>query len=438
MITPCSQLGEQIRSGRLDKELSTLYGKTNLSKQKQRYLNLLDLFAADKPIADTMFIISPGRTELGGNHTDHNNGCVLAAAVDLDFVATVAPIKRPEILLHSEDYPDPIQVNLTDLRPQKKEQGKPEALIRGVVSAFARRTPNTFSGGFHGQLHASCLPGTGLSSSAAFSNLIGAALNFLYNDGRLTAQTLAVMAREAENDFFGKPCGLMDQMASAVGETIFIDFKQPDEPVVEKIHHSLTSTGYQLAVINTGGNHVELTDEYAAIPREMKEAAGVLGRSSGRGISVDELLGSLGKIRVQAGDRAALRLLHFVEENDRVQAMAILIKHGKFGEYLQCVKESGASSCQLLQNCATTTSNREQGILLALTVSRRICPQAVCRVHGGGFAGTIQAYVPETDFDTYRTQMEEIFGGGSVMVLRIGRPGICGLTGSGLILPDEH
>lgn len=437
MITPCSALRTDIRNGRLDQHFATLYGEGNLSIQKDRYVKLLDHFAADYPIESLTFIISPGRTELGGNHTDHNSGCVLAAAVDLDCVAALTPVDNPEIILHSSDYSKPLRVNLQDLNPHNEELGRPEALVRGVAASFFKRVTNTSTRGFKGYLHSTCLPGTGLSSSAAFAVLIGAALNNFYHQGRLSAGVLAMMARESENDFFGKPCGLMDQMASAVGETIFIDFQVQEKPKVEKIQHTLTGTGYRLAVINTGGSHIDLTDEYAAVPKEMKEAAALFGRSFARGISVGELLDSLDQVRSIAGDRAALRLLHFIEENERVQNMAALLKGGTFREYLQNVKESGASSCLLLQNCTTSSSNREQGILMALALSKRFSPQAVCRVHGGGFAGTVQAYVPEAEFETFRMKMENVFGTGSVMALRIGRPGVCGLDRSGLILPNR-
>lgn len=205
--------------------------------------------------------------------------------------------------------------------------------------------------------------------------------------------------------------------------------------MVERIKHTLEGTGYRLAIIDTGGSHVELTDEYAAIPDEMRAAAKVLGQPFGRGVSSEELFDSISQIRSQAGDRAILRLLHFIEENERVQMMAGLLQGGKFSDYLQYVKASGISSCLLLQNCASATSSREQGVLLALAVSPRICSQAVCRVHGGGFAGTVQAYVPEEEFDNYSSSMERIFGIGSVIPVKIGRPGVCGLDGRGLVLP---
>jgi galactokinase len=305
-----------------------------------------------------------------------------------------------------------------------------------MAAAFYRRTG--LRCGFFGSLDATCRPGTGLSSSAAFSLLVGSAFNFLFYNNGLSAEDLALMARDAENEYFGKPCGLMDQMASGVGSTVFIDFENPEKLIVEQIDCTLENTGYQLAVIDTGGSHIGLTAEYAAIPEEMCAAANVLNQPFARGISFDTFLGSVNEIRNQAGDRAALRLLHFLEENDRVRIMAGHLKRGEFSEYLGCVEASGISSCSLLQNCTSVTSSRQQGILLALALSRRICGRAVCRVHGGGFAGTVQTYVPREEFDNYCGAMERIFGTGSVIAVRIGRPGVCGLNHGGLILPREN
>ncbi|OEU50039.1 MAG: hypothetical protein BA866_05855, partial [Desulfobulbaceae bacterium S5133MH15] len=426
MISSYITLASEIDSGRLDKHFVTLYGHLQVAVQKRRYLGLLELLAKERPGAEIMFVNAPGRTELGGNHTDHNHGCVLAAAVDLDCVAAVTPVETPNVTLFSKDYSNPISVDLHDLEPHPKERGKPEALVRGVAAAFYKHTG--IRCGFVGYIDATCRPGTGLSSSAAFSVLAGSVFNFLFYNSALSAQDLAVMARDAENDFFGKPCGLMDQMASSVGNTIFIDFDNPEKPAVEQIGHTLEETGYRLAVIDTGGSHVTLTSEYAAIPEEMCAAANVLGQDFARGVSLDTFLGSVNEIRNQAGDRAALRLLHFLEENERVKTMANHLKNGKFSEYLEYVDASGTSSCCLLQNCATATSSRNQGILLALAMSRRICARAVCRVHGGGFAGTMQAYVPNEEFDNYISSMEQIFGTGSVIAVRIGRPGVCGLS----------
>lgn len=424
-----------INSGEWDHHFAALYEPADLEAQKHRYLKLLADFESILPGAETVLVNAPGRTELGGNHTDHNHGCILAAAVDLDCVAVVSPVNSLEVILYSEDYPDRIWVDLSDLTPKREEFGTAQALVRGVAAAFAKR--GNHISGFTGKLHATCHPGAGLSSSAAFSLLVGAVFNFLFNEGNLLAQTLAVMAKEAENDFFGKPCGLMDQMASGLGQTIFVDFFDPEQPEVQVIEHSLEGTGYRLAVIDTGGSHVELTQEYAAIPEEMQAASQVLGKTYARAITKELFLENVKEIRRQAGDRATLRLLHFIEENERAGNMARSLGQGDFSSYLQLVEESGKSSCNLLQNCVSATSSREQGILVALALSERLCKEAICRVHGGGFAGTVQAYIPQKFFDNYRDSMENIFGTGSVLPVRIGRPGVCCLGKNGLALPGD-
>jgi len=436
MISSPPSLADSIGSGHLDSCFAELYEADEIVAQKQRYSRLLKLLGEKTVARPALFINGPGRTELGGNHTDHNHGCVLAAAVNLDCVAAITPLEQPEVVLWSEDYQEPIRVDLTNLQPRPEERDTAESLVRGVAAAFYKSTG--VCRGFHGYLHATCKVGTGVSSSAAFSVLIGAAFNYLYHDGRLSSQALALMAQEAEIDYFGKPCGLMDQMASATGKTVFIDFNEPSSPVVKKIDLTLAETGYTLVLVDTGASHVGLTSEYAAINEEMCGAARVFGQPVGRGITIEMFLDRLPEIRKRAGDRAALRLLHFIEENNRVQDMAELLEGGEFSDYLKLVRLSGESSINLLQNCATVTSSREQGILLALALNNRICPRAVARVHGGGFAGTIQAYVPTGEFGNYRKCMENIFGGGSVMEVRLGRPGVCALGSSGLILPEEH
>ncbi|MCP3890039.1 MAG: galactokinase, partial [Desulfobulbaceae bacterium] len=398
--------------------------------QKRRYLTLLELHAKNTG-ADTPVVIvnAPGRTELAGNHTDHNNGCVLAASVDLDCVVVASPVEENKILLDS-DQNEPIVIGLENLAPRLEEQGTAQALVRGVAAVFFRLTG--VNKGFCAQLDATCPPGKGLSSSAAFSVLIGHTLNVLFNDGQLSVETLAQIAKEAENDYFGKPCGLMDQLASAVGQTVFIDFYDQNVPVVEAIKFGLSGTGYKLAVIDTGGSHVELTPEYAAIPEEMFAAAGVLGAVSGRMVKLEAVFKNIGKIRKVVGDRAFLRLLHFVEESERVERMAGCLKKNDFSGYLFLVKQSGLSSQQLLQNCSSSINSREQGILVGLAMSQRICSEVVCRVHGGGFAGTVQSYIPDDMFIEYTEKMEDIFGENSVFELEIGRPGVCCLTENGL------
>lgn len=432
MIGTCRNLIDRIQSGRLDDGFLQLYGGQELEAQKKRYLQLLKPLFVFSPDTECFLVSAPGRTELGGNHTDHNHGNVLAAAVDRDCVAAVTEIDSSQVELVSAGYSDKICVDLRDLSPQLGEEGTPQSLIRGMAVAIFAATGRI--GGFTGYLHATCRPGTGLSSSAAFSVLIGGIFNFLYGEGKLSAEQLALMAGEAENRYFGKPCGLMDQVSSAVGGTVAIDFQQPQQPVIRRVSLPSNLDGYHLVVVDTGGSHEGLTPEYAAIPREMQTAAQVLGVDVGRGLTIAQVLANVTEIRKKAGDRALLRLLHFIEENDRAVAMADTLSRGEFAEYLQLVRASGESSCLQLQNCAVSSNSLEQGILLGLSLTRLLCPEAVCRVHGGGFAGTIQAYVPEQYLANYVEKMNEIFGYGAVMPLFVGRPGVCALTVDGVVL----
>ncbi|MFV0437043.1 MAG: galactokinase [Desulfopila sp.] len=399
--------------------------------QRSRYLRLVDRMLALDPEATGLLVSAPGRTELAGNHTDHQHGNVLAAAVDLDCVAAISPNRQPLVELVSAGIAEPIVVSLDDLSPRPDERGKPAALVRGMAAMIAAEIGSI--SGFRGAVHSTCPSGAGLSTSAAFSVLIGTAFTLLGADRSISAERLARMAQEAENRYFGKPCGLMDQMSSAVGGILAIDFHQPEQPLLQPLPLTVTLAGYSLVVVDTGGDHTSLTAEYAAIPEEMRAAARVLGHDSGRGVTRDELLATLPAIRRQAGDRAALRLLHFVEEDLRAQRMRRALAAGDIRSYLALVRASGKSSCMLLQNCANPGNTREQGILLGLAVSERFCPEAVARVHGGGFAGTIQAYVPHRDLRQYSQEMSGIFGEKAVIPLRIGRPGACGLHRYGSI-----
>ncbi len=432
MSRKCHNVRDTIRSGQLDAAFLQLYGQQDLEVQKERYTKLLELLSSSEPEADCLLVSAPGRTELGGNHTDHNHGNVLAAAVDRDCVAAVSAVDTGMVTLRSAGYTGEICVDLRDLTPQPEEEGTPQSLIRGMAAAVFAATGKI--GGFTGHLHATCRPGTGLSSSAAFSVLIGGIFNFLYGKGKLSAEQLAIMAGQAENRYFGKPSGLMDQVSSAVGGTVAIDFQQPQRPVIRRLSLPGNLEGYHLVVVDTGGSHEGLTPEYAAIPREMSAAAQVLGAEVGRGLTANQVLDNISEIREKAGDRAVLRLLHFIEENDRAVDMAKSLFQGDFTTYLQLVKKSGESSCLQLQNCSVSSNSEEQGILLGLALTRLICPEAVCRVHGGGFAGTIQTYVPELELKNYVDKMERVFGHGTVMPLHVGRPGVCALTADGLML----
>jgi galactokinase len=422
---------DALKSGSLDADLLALYGKAELSDQTLRYASLLETMQ-DQFFPDTAaVIISPGRTELGGNHTDHNHGQVLAAAVHLDCVAVAAPAPGMQVVIHSSGFPELIRADLSDLAPRPEERGRSESLVRGVAAGLVEKGCRI--GGFTACLDSTVAPGSGLSSSAAFAMLLGGIFNHLFNRSGTTALGLAGIAKLAENEFFCKPCGFMDQLTCALGGVLHIDFKSPLDPDVERIDFEFTHAGYQLVVVDTGGSHANLTSEYAAITKEMGAVALLLGKEVLRGLSIGEVIASLPRLRKKAGDRAILRTIHFVEENQRVGAMVSALRQNQMEVYLKLVSVSGDSSWRLLQNCFRTSIPQMQGISLALTLTERFLDgSGACRVHGGGFEGTIQAYVPRAQFDGYRQMMERIFGPGSVMALRIRRPGVSRLRPGGL------
>ncbi len=419
-----------LKESRMDAVLTSLYGQGQLPAQKRRYLRLLEALTSRLAPSEAIVVSAPGRTELGGNHTDHNHGRVLAAAVQMDCVAVAAPNPTPEVVMHSVGYPEPIRVDLTDLAPRTAEQGRPEALIRGVAAALADRGDRV--GGWTACVDSTVLPGSGLSSSAALGVALGGIFNHLFNKGRLTALELALVAKQAENVFFGKPCGLMDQLTSSLGGILHIDFQNPLAPGMENLDCHFSEAGYRIAVVNTGGSHAELTPEYAAITEEMHAVASLLGRDVLRGMTMENIIRSVPRLRAKAGDRAILRALHFIEENDRVTAMVAALRRKQMDAYLDLVSASGNSSWRLLQNSAPAATPHAQGIPLALALTERFLDgRGACRVHGGGFAGTIQTYVPYAQFPAYRQFMDTIFGTGSVQPLRIRRPGLLRLRPDG-------
>lgn len=426
-------LRTRFADGDIDSGLVRLYGKAALDRQRARYKNLIAEAEHLLPGSRRIVAGAPGRTELGGNHTDHNNGRVVAGAVDLDCIAVAAPAEKPVVTLYTDSSDAPIVIDLHTLAPIADEQGSSAALIRGM--AAARNHAGKPAPGFSALVHSTCKPGTGLSTSAAFSVLIGGIFSVLTAPEALDPVQLARDGQFAENHYFGKPCGLMDQLSSSVGNTIGIDFKNPDEPVITPIDFQPERFGYRLAIIDTGGCHVNLTAEYAAIPIEIAGAAGVLGRDKARGISLESILEHIAEIRAEAGDRALLRLLHFILEDERAGRQLEALQKGDFTNFLALVKESGESSCTLLQNCNTALEVTEQGIMLARALSSQFFPDSVCRVHGGGFAGTVQAYIPAAQFDAFRTFMERVFGSGTVLPVRIGRPGFCFFTENGWQFP---
>jgi len=425
-----------IDSGEGDDGLVLLYGKEQLQEQKKRYLNLLSWAENWFDETELLFVSAPGRTELGGNHTDHNNGRVLAAAVDLDCVALVSLGKDKSVDLYSEELDHHIRVDLEEMEPDSAELGTPESLVRGVAAALQIQACAV--GGFTGIISSTCKPGCGLSSSAAFSVLVGTVFSHFYDSSPVDPMRVASLARYAENVFFGKPCGLMDQVSSAVGGIVGIDFENPEEPIVTRVSTHLKFPGYQLVIVDTGESHAQLTAEYAAIPNEIAQALQVFNRAVARGLSMDDVLNRLPEIRARAGDRALLRLMHFVNEDQRALQQAEALRHNRFSDFLEMVKQSGVSSCSLLQNCVSPAEQKNQGILLALALTAQMSPDSVCRVHGGGFAGTIQTYIPTAESAHYRQFMESLFGDSAVIPVKTGRPGISLLSEKGWFFPTDE
>ncbi len=412
-----------------EKFLVELYGAENIERQQRRYRDLLREYSGcfEKP-QPMCFVSSPGRTELGGNHTDHNHGRVLCAAVRQDAVALVGLRSDNHAKVRSSAFPKPFDVDLSELEPRESEKWTTNALIRGVAAGFAQSGFRI--GGFNAVLHSDVGIGSGLSSSASLEVLLGGIFNGLYNESRIDPGAIARIGQYAENVYFDKPCGLMDQTACALGGALAIDFEDCENPVVAKIDMDLDPTGYILAVVDTGHGHADLMDAYAAIPTEMKQVAALFEKETLREVNEDALRADLNRVRERIGDRAVLRALHFFAENRRVVAMVDSLKSGDFDAYLRLVSDSGASSANLLQNIIPPDqAGSAQPAALALGVSedffrRRIGGRGACRIHGGGFAGTIQAYVHKDDFAEYVHLMTSLFGDGCVQPLHIRRQGV--------------
>lgn len=363
------------------------------------------------------FFSAPGRTEISGNHTDHQHGCVLAAAVDLKTVAEVQLNDTNQIKVVSEGY-DPVEIDLSDLSVHKEENNTTAALIRGVAAAFAQRGAKL--AGFDAAVCSTVLPGSGLSSSAAFEVLMGAIFNKLFFDGKLTAVEIAQIGQYAENVYFGKPCGLMDQMASSVGGMVFIDFEDPAKPVVERLDFDFASAGHAICIIDCGADHANLTGEYAAIPEELKELCNYFGKSVLREIPEEQFFAGLSEIRHRVPDRAILRAIHFYQENRRVQRQVKALKENDFDSFLKLVKESGQSSWMYLQNVIPAGSICHQDMAVALALCDTLLQgRGAFRVHGGGFAGTVQAFVPDDMLESFQKGIEAVLGKRSCHVLHV-------------------
>ena len=408
---------QRLEAGGLDGALSRLTGGTPDRKRVSRVLDgFQQTFGAGEDTPVTL-CSAPGRTEICGNHTDHQHGRVLAAAVNVDFLACAAPNGGDTIRFQSEGWPL-VEVRLDGKGPRAEERESTASLVRGMAELAARRGHPVK--GFDAYAVSDVLPGSGLSSSAACEVLLGVIVNHLFCQDAFTPVEIAQMGQGAENVYFGKPSGLMDQTASSVGGAVAIDFADPARPVVRSVAVDLNALGYALCIIDSGASHADLTDEYAAVPREMGAVAAFFGKEVLREVSQEQVLSHLPALRERAGDRAVLRALHFFADDARAEEEADALARGDMDAFLALVKESGRSSWEFLQNITPAGAVREQAMAVALAVAERALKgQGACRVHGGGFAGTIQAFVPLDSLEAFRAETEGALGAGSCHVLSI-------------------
>jgi galactokinase len=418
-MTTAQQLAERVRRGEYDAFFSSLYGGDGetMVRQRERYAGALDAFGQNYGAAREVSLYSvPGRVELCGNHTDHNNGVVMAAAIDLDIVAVVSKSDAGRIRLRSYGFGDEDIVDLDRLQPNEREYGLSSAMIRGVAAGF--REIGGVVGGFDAYTVSDVLKGSGLSSSAAFEVCVATILNGEYNGSGYGAVTLGIIGQYAENVFFGKPSGLMDQITCSSGGVLSIDLKDPSAPLVEKV--PLELPGLRLVVTDTGGDHANsnLTDEYAAIRKEMESVAGYFGKRCLREVCYDDFWERLADLRGKTSDRAVVRGIHFFEECLRVEEAVTAAKRGDLPRFLELIVESGHSSFEFNQNAYSIKTPDRQGLSVALAVSQALLKgRGAWRLQGGGFAGTIQAFVPEDLLDNYCAAMASVFGDSACHVL---------------------
>lgn len=417
-----NEMKKNIQEGRLDERIIDIYvDTTKLEYHKKRYVQAIELFESHYGAGEAEIFSAPGRSEVGGNHTDHQHGEVLAASINLDTIGIVRQTEDNQIRIISDDY-DEVVVSLDDIGCKDEEKETTTALIKGVVAGFMERGYNV--GGFRAYATSDVLIGAGLSSSAAFETLIGTILSGLYNDMSISAIEIAIIGQYAENVYFGKPCGLMDQMACSVGNLVHIDFKDPKKPEVEKLDFNMSEYGYSLCITDTKGSHADLTDEYAAVPIEMKNIAKHFGKEVLRDVEYLSVLKAIPELREKYGDRSVLRALHFFHENERVQKEVNALKNKDITLFLENVEASGDSSFKYLQNVYSGSDIENQNISIALLMSDiSLKEEGVSRVHGGGFAGTIQAFVKNEYVESYKILMDNVFGEGSCKDLRIRKYG---------------
>jgi len=399
---------EKITRGELDSSFSQLYSR-NIKTNKERVLSLLNKEIQYFGGSQVGIYASPGRTELGGNHTDHNHGAVLAASIDLDTLGVFSPREDKKVIIRSEGYHQVIEVDLEDLAPRKEEEETSEALIRGIAGYFVKKGRPI--SGFQGCVSSNVLRGSGLSSSASFEILIGAVQNDLACSEDEGPVFLAMAGQYAENVYFGKPCGLMDQLACAHGGIISIDFKDPSNPHIKPVDYQFAPKGYTLAVLDTGGSHADLTRDYSMIPMEMKKVASYFGEETLGSLSIEDIYKALPDLRRKVGDRPVLRALHFMRDTAKAKAMVDYLLQDDLDSYLKLVAASGLSSFTCLQNIIPQGAEEEQPVAFALGYCQsRWGDQVPLRVHGGGFAGTIQLYIPDPLLEEVHQELQRVFG----------------------------
>lgn len=420
MPTNITELKSLIATGKYNDFFDGLYGCACRSAQARRYTALLQRAQTLFSESDDVKIFSaPGRTELCGNHTDHNGGCVIAGSLSLDMIAAAA--KADTVTLISDGY-EPISFRLENLSPAEGDYGTTVSIIKGVLHFFKRHGYNT--GGFKAYVSSDVLKGSGMSSSAAFEILICTILNDFYNGGKIGATELAVISQQAENVFFGKPCGLMDQLACACGGAVFIDFFEKDMPYVESISCDIINNSYSLCILDTGGNHTDLTDDYAQVTQDMRQISEYLGVNRLADTSKQELYRALPHMLSRVSHRAVLRAIHFFDENERVRTLANALKSGDIYTVCDMLNKSGDSSFEYLQNIYSPSDVAHQQIALALKLAKDFLNGGgACRVHGGGFAGTTLNLVPKQKTEDFKKYTESIFGSGSCHVLNIRNKG---------------
>lgn len=411
----------KLASGEYDEKINYVYacGDNDTESYKARLCEVIDGLEENFGEKEEIRIFSaPGRTEIGGNHTDHQHGCVLAASLNLDVVGAAAKNGTNKVRILSKGYTMDV-LDLSDLDIHKTEYDKAISLIRGVLRKFSDMGYKIE--GFDAYTLSSVLKGSGMSSSAAFEVIIGTIVNEMFANGEVDAIEIAKIGKYAENVYYNKPSGLMDQMASSVGNVVAIDFESEEKPIVKKVDFDFSKSGHSLCIIDSGANHADLTDEYAAVPQEMRAVAAYFGKSALREVNPDDFYKNLAQVRASVkNDRAILRAIHYFNDTKRANDEAAALSNGNFDEFLRLVTESGKSSFEYLQNIYAAFAPKEQAVSLALAMCEKLLAgRGAYRVHGGGFAGTVQAFVPNDLLENFRKEIDAVLGEGMCHVLTI-------------------